>query len=185
MKALKDLKILEGLKRLKLSTVPEKPAAVNKLIGAYESLEERDRKALLLLSSVLACLVLYFGIWSPVNQFHANAKSDRDRQLELIQWMRSTEKEARSSGRAQRPGLSGQSLLTQLSRTAKSHNVTPNRLQPEGADGVSVWFDSVAFNDLIKWLQQLQKQEGVVVKQISIDGQAESGRVSARMVLDS
>lgn len=153
--------------------------------GYFNSLDERDKKAFNFLGVVVFFLIAYFGIWSPINNYVSAAMDERDRQLELIQWMRSTEKDARSSGQEGNKSLSGQSLLTQISRTAKIYNITPSRLQPEGNNGVSVWFDSVAFNDLIKWLQKLHNEGNMAVKQISIDAQPEPGKVSARMVFST
>lgn len=160
-------------------------AIVKKLRETYKSLEDRDRNAVKVLSVAFISLFIYFGIWSPLNEYKTTSKKNRDRQLELIQWMRETEKVASVSSNAGGGQVSGQNLLTQVSRTTQKYNITPNRLQPEGENAVSVWFDSVAFNDLVKWLQQLQKQGGIDVKQISVDGQPQSGLVAVRMVLTS
>jgi type II secretory pathway component PulM len=74
--------------------------------------------------------------------------------------------------------------LSRLSSSAGRFNIKPNRLQPEGADGVSVWFSEVGFNELIRWLENLGN-EGFTVKQISIDRQEASGLVNARIILRS
>ncbi|MEX2327090.1 MAG: type II secretion system protein GspM, partial [Pseudomonadales bacterium] len=76
----------------------------------------------------------------------------------------------------------GQSLLSEVSRSALEFNINPNRLQPEGTGGVSVWFDGVVFDDLMLWLQE-QSAQGIYVQQVSIDRQAAAGKVNARIVL--
>lgn len=171
--------LADTLKLKELSTIVEK----GKLY--FLALEEKDRRASAILLACFIALIAYFGIWSPINEYESSAKAERDRQLELIQWMKSTEKRARSSEKQNVASLSGQSLLTQISKTAKIYKITPSRLQPEGSNGVSVWFDSVAFNSLIKWLQKLHLDGNIRVKQISIDEQPESGKVSARMEFSS
>jgi general secretion pathway protein M len=97
--------------------------------------------------------------------------------------MRASEKQARSVKAETRSTGGGQSLLSQVSRIAQQIGIKPNRLQPEGSDAVSVWFDSVAFNDLVKMLRQVQSQQGIVVQQISIDKEDQPGIVRARIVL--
>jgi general secretion pathway protein M len=102
----------------------------------------------------------------------------------MLQGMRETEKDARASSGNATTAPTGQSLLSQVSRTAQQFGIKPNRLQPEGNDAVSVWFDEVSFNDLIKWLDS-QSQSGMSVRQISIDREELPGRVNARIVLRS
>jgi len=164
-----------------MSTIP----ALDKLTGRYLQLEKTERSALNALASFFTLLFLYFVIWSPVNQYHDSSEVERDRQLSLIQYMRSSEKEARASSQGVNRASTGQSLLTMVSRTAQQIGIKPNRLQPEGADAVSVWFDSVAFDDLMLMLKQIQARRGIVVQQISIEREEQPGIVRARIVLRS
>jgi len=150
-----------------------------------QSLERRDQTALLLLAIFFLSLFVYGGIWQPVNRYHEDSLADRDAMVSLLAYMRTTEKDARSATSGDASGLSGQSLLTRVSSTAQRYGIKPNRLQPEGDDAVSVWFEGVAFNDLVRWLQFLEKDSGVVVRQLSVDRQADSGRVNARIVIRS
>ncbi len=157
---------------------------VENLRGRFLALESRDRMAVVTLLVFFGALTLYFAIWQPLHDFQASSQLDLDRQAELLQSMRATEKEARASSGNAAPAPTGQSLLTQVSRTAQQFGIKPNRLQPEGSDAVSVWFDEVSFNDLIKWLGS-QAQSGMSVRQISIDREELPGRVNARIVLRS
>lgn len=154
------------------------------LRSRYMTLEPRDRTAVVVLSIFFGILTFYFAIWQPLHDFKASSQDELNRQAELLQSMRASEKEARASSGNSAPAPTGQSLLTQVSRTAQQFGIKPNRLQPEGSDAVSVWFDEVSFNDLIKWLSS-QSQSGMSVRQISIDREERPGRVNARIVLRS
>lgn len=157
---------------------------VRKLVAQYRALEKRDRLALNGLGIFLAVLVLYFGLWSSLTQYYEESRQYRDRQLELLQYMRRTEEQARNVAAARgATAAGGQTLLTQVSRTARQFGIKPNRLQPEGGDSVSVWFNNVAFNDLAGWLDEMAVQQNVSIKQISIDREGEPGKVNARLVL--
>jgi len=145
------------------------------------SLDRRDQIALGALSAFVLGLVLVYGIWTPANDFYEARAAARERWFDTLQYMRSTEQEARLLGDRRAPAPTGQELLTQISRSAQQYEVSPNRLQPQG-EGVSVWFDSVAFNDLIRWLEA-QAEQGIAVQQVSIDRQETPGRVGARIVL--
>lgn len=161
-----------------------RPRFVNDALARFRALERRDQTALLGLTAFFCVLFLYYGVWSPANEFFSSREMLRNRELSLVRYMRSTEDRARASARSGVRAVSGQAMLTQISQTAQQYGISPNRLQPEGTDGVSVWFDDVPFNKLVTWLEQ-QSQTGIVVRQISIDRAADNGKVRARIVFRS
>lgn len=158
---------------------------LNKLLDRYNQLEQKDKMALGGLSVFIGILFIYFAILGPVNRYHVESMAARDRQLDLIEYMRASESRARSAASGVAPAASGQSLLTHISRVAQQVGIKPNRLQPQGTGAVSVWFDSVAFNDLVNMLKLVESQQGIVVQEISIDREDQPGVVRARIVLRS
>lgn len=157
---------------------------VKNLLVRYRTLERRDQTALIGLGIFLGVLVLYYGVWLPSNEFFESRQLQRNRELSLITYMRASEDRARASSATSGQNVSGQALLTQISQTAQHFKINPNRLQPEGSNGVSVWFDDVPFNDLVRWLEQ-QSQKGITIRQISIDRGDDEGKVKARIVFRS
>jgi len=158
---------------------------LKKLLERYHHLEKRERLALEGLGVFFGLLILYFVIWSPTNQYYEESKAARDRELSLIQYMRGSEKQARAAKKGAGASASGKSLLTLVSRAAQKKGIKPDRLQPEGSDAVSIWFNGVAFDDLISLLKQIETKEGVHVQQISIDREEQPGTVKTRIVLRS
>jgi general secretion pathway protein M len=158
---------------------------LKKLLDQYRHLEKRERFALDGLAVFFGILVLYFAIWSPTNEYYEESKAARDRELSLIQYMRSSEKQARAAKKGSGVNASGKSLLTLISRAAQKEGIKPDRLQPEGSDAVSIWFNGVAFDDLINLLKHIESKEGIYVQQISIDREDQPGTVKTRIVLRS
>jgi len=157
---------------------------VRKVLAYYDALEKRDRLALIALAIFLAVLFMYFGLWASVEQYYQESREYRDRQVQLLEYMRRTEEQARNAAPATNQAVvGGQTLLTEVSRTAQAFGIKPARLQPEGSDSVSVWFDSVAFNRLAQWLDELTTQRNISIRQISIDREGEPGKVNARLIL--
>jgi len=157
---------------------------LHELMKHYHELEKRERVAVVSLSIFLAGVVLYLGVWAPVNNYALEAQIDHDRYLKLLTYLKSTESQARSSSEKQSTGkATGQSLLSSVSKSARSVGIKPSRLQPEGSDAVSVWFDAVAFTRLMLWLERLESGQGIVVQQITIERRDLPGEVSARLVL--
>jgi type II secretory pathway component PulM len=157
---------------------------VAKYLKLYEELESRDRIALTGLGIFFLVVIIVMGIWQPATGYAEKAQTSRDRQRELISWMKATESKARATAGSQVISRrSGQSLLTSVSKTAKTHKIQPNKLQPGSNDEVSVVFEAVAFNLLLSWLEDLQLEQGIHVRQISVDKHELPGTVSARIVL--
>ena len=146
-------------------------------------LDARHRKVFKALILFLAVLLIYFGIWSPLHRYHESSLIKRDAAFGLLQYMRSSEKQARTVSLKKKQRPTGQSLITDISNVAKDQGIQPNRIQPEGGTAVIVWFDNVVFNDLMDWLVLLHSEYGVSVEQISIDRQVKPGLVNARVLL--
>ncbi len=153
------------------------------LKSRYDTLEVREQQALKAMTAFFAVLFLYFGILAPASDFRDERLADYERFQSLVLYMRSTEGEARAS-QGNAPRLTGQNLMSDISNSTRRFGIEPRILQPEGDNAVSVWFDGVSFAVLLDWLTSIN-QQGVTVRQISIDRQDAPGTVSARLVLRS
>ena len=150
----------------------------------FSVLERRERIALSSLVLFLFGVVVYWGVWSPLNNYVQKSEIDHDRYLELLAYLDSTQELAKSSsGNPSAAKKRGQSLLSTVSRSAEAIGIKPSRLQPEGVEAVSVWFEMVEFTKLMLWLERLESRQDIVVRQVSIDRLEPPGQVSARMVL--
>jgi type II secretory pathway component PulM len=147
----------------------------------FETLEVREQQALKYLGIFFAGLFLYFAVLVPASNFRDERATDYERYQALMQYMRATESQARAlKGTAS--GVGGQNLMSDVSNSTRRFGIEPRILQPEGENSVSVWFDGVSFALLLDWLTSVN-QQGVTVRQISIDRQDAPGTVSARLVL--
>lgn len=151
------------------------------LRSGFGNLEPNERTALVALGIFMLMLLCYFTLTSAMS-FYSNRLEERNRYVALVARMESTMDTARQNLGGTASTLSGQQILNQVSRTTRQFDIKPTRLQPEGSDGVSVWFDDVAFNDLMRWLDS-QSRSGISVKQMSVDREESAGTVNARVVL--
>ncbi|MBV1876381.1 MAG: type II secretion system protein M [Pseudomonadales bacterium] len=151
------------------------------LAQQYQNLESRERIAVLCLAGFMFLLLVYALVWSPANNFYADSKLNHERQLEIIQYLRSTEDKARAVSQLSTTTSAAQPLLQTISSLAGNAGIRPDRIQPEGAVGVSVWFDDVAFDGLVAWLEVLN-QQGIIIGQIAIDREEAPGLVNARII---
>ena len=158
---------------------------IEDLRSRFGQLQRREQMALLLMSAFLLVVFFYLAVWAPADSFVADSRLDYSRHQKLLQYLRSTETEAKASKGGPARSMGGRSMLTKVSRTTQGAGISPSRMQPEGSDAVSVWFESVGFSQLMIWLERLESGQGIVVRQISIDSRGQPGQVSARIVLRS
>ena len=150
-----------------------------------QELERKEKLAILALSIFLAFLMFFLVIWLPIYEYREKQRDSYQRSLDLLLYLQSTEEEARSVKVEGSKRMSGQTLLTKVTRTAKTAGIQPARLQPEGNDSVSIWFDSVSYRELMLFLERLQSREAIYIIQLSVDKGNQSGKISSRVTVRS
>lgn len=155
----------------------------------FAGLEPRERQLIIGGGAILLVMLLYLLVWEPIAKKNESLKVSYQNSQELIAWMEDAAEEARSlQAKIKASGPTGssskQSLLGVIDRTAKRSKLGPSvkRVQPDGKTGARVWLEKAIFNDVIKWLEQLQRKEGVRLVTTVIEKQDEPGLVNARLV---
>ena len=112
-----------------------------------------------------------------------------EEQQSLKLWMQQAAAEAKQlRGGASASGGGGdehRSLLALVDQTAKQSQLAQavKRIQPDGQDVVRVNLEQASFDDVVKWLGNLQRVYGVSVVDAAIDRQTDAGRINARLTL--
>src|SRR5690554_685876 len=153
----------------------------------YYGLSGRDQNALKLLTVAVVLTLLYLLVWVPSQRFVESAERDLERQSAQLAWMKQNEPVARQLASRSSPtaatGLQGQSLLSVVSNAAKQHSIELRRFEPEGDSRIRVWLEKVSFNQMLLWLDVLNKEYGIQTEQIAVDRDANPGIVTARLTL--
>ncbi len=155
----------------------------------WTGLQPRERSILLAGAVVLACLVLWMAIWEPIANERARLRAEVTALATDLAWMEQVSDQVRRRAAAQRdvPGATpaGGSVLTlvEVSATAAGIRQQIERVQPEG-QGARLWFDQVGFDQLIRWLGELESRHGLQVTQLAVDVAADGGMVSARLLVE-
>ena len=59
------------------------------------------------------------------------------------------------------------------------------RIEPEGKDGVKLWIENVNFDSLVRWLGEMERRHGVLVKRATITRHEQTtGHVNSRLSLE-
>jgi general secretion pathway protein M len=152
----------------------------------WQQLPERDRLALGLLGGFLAILIIVYGIVLPSYDFHKQARDRFDSDTQLLQWLQAQETAVKQLPKAQiKPTASSQqSPLTFVTQSAKQHQLSLKRVQPEGSNKLRLWLESAPMDKSLNWLKGLS-QGGLVIDDISIERQGPQGMANIRATLIS
>ena len=153
----------------------------------WQQLSLREKRLVIITAIVVAVTLLYFMIWEPLQDGIETSRVRVNAQANTLQQIREQAAEAKqlraTKSRADTRG--GGSLLVIIERTAQQKNLKSSlqKVQPEGQDGVRVWVENAAFDQLIDWLALLENKNTIYVSEIIIERQNEPGRINSRILL--
>lgn len=158
-------------------------ALYQQLEQRFAAFSPRDQLAIKGLALFFGVIFVIYGLLLPANQYQQDAQQHYRSSLESYHWMQANKGAfaAASQQRAKRDP--GQSLLGIANSTSKSYQLSFKRYQPVGDSGLSLWLENVSFNNLIMWLERLDKKYGISVNEITVERQQEKGLVNIRLVL--
>jgi general secretion pathway protein M len=151
---------------------------MDKLKAMFLQLSGREQRLVIISAILVLVAIFYWGIWSPLNTSLERDKAAVKNQTELLVWVQKNANRAvqlRSSG--SKTSLSG-SLPQVVNQAASRMKITISRMQPQGEE-LQVWIDQAPFNDVLSWLQSLEKT-GVTILDIDMAESDSPGQVKIR-----
>lgn len=164
-------------------------AASLRRLHALQSLAQRDQLALLALGIVLVGGLLYLLAWRPLAAAVADleranmataAKLDRVERLAAEYRTLAT---AQPPATAQPRATASASLAQLVDTTAVAHDLRIARFQPTGDSRVQIYLDDVPLEQLLRWLNQLESEHAVVIRELALTPAGAAGRVDAQVGL--
>lgn len=154
----------------------------------FDSLQPRERQVLIAGAVAFTLISIYFLIWEPLVTNKQRLEKSTQQQHITLAWMQEAAKEVKQLRASSAGGgriTSGQSLLGVIDRTAKRNKLgdSVKRVQPDGTSSARVWLENAKFDTVVRWLEQLQRKQGIAIESTMIEKQNEPGLVNARIVL--
>lgn len=154
-----------------------------KALTAFYKLPERDRMALVILSSFLGLMIILYGVIMPSVNYHQQARQNFQNEHELLYWLKAQESAIQAIQTNPKSGKSfSGNPLSLVNSSAKDFQLSIKRLQPENSGNLRVWMENVNFDNTLQWLHHLQAQ-GLHLSEISID-QQDKGTVNVRATFE-
>lgn len=149
----------------------------------WQAMNSREKRLVSSGLVVLAIVVIYYGLWTPLQNGIAQRQANLAAQQSLLDWTRQatgtylarSAKGQAVSGSAEATG----SITQRITAYASANNITVTRMQPQSS-GLLVVIDQVGFNDLLTMLDTLQASGGLKVDSLDIAEGPAAGVVRVR-----
>jgi general secretion pathway protein M len=148
----------------------------------WQALNSREKRLVGSGLVVLVVVVIYYGLWMPLQTGIAQRQAAIDAQQSLLDWTRQATGAylARSSGEGSRSSGEGSGSISQrITEYASANSITITRMQPQSG-GLLLVIDEVGFNQLLNMLDSLQSQQGLRVDSLDIAEGGAAGMVRVR-----
>lgn len=151
----------------------------------YYGLAPREQNLIAALAVVLIIALVYLVLMFPAQNSVSSASKKLEAKQSLLLWMQANEEQALAAAKSGAGSRSGgsQNILGDVNNAASRFQITLQRYEPEGKDKLRVWLEDESFNNMVRWLHQLESQKGITVSSISLDAEKDPGIVSAKIVL--
>lgn len=152
----------------------------------FSGLNSRERLIVSTGAISLLIMLLYLMVWEPLSSKRAQLQSSVEAQRNTYIWMQQAAVEVRKlSGKSVGVKKHEGSMLGIINNSAKSalKGAILKRVEEDRQQGVRVWIEQVAFDDLIIWLGQIQQQYGIRVSSLVSERHSKPGRVDVRLIL--
>ncbi len=145
----------------------------------YAQLTQREQLSLLAMAVALGIYLVYMVLVAPLGSAREALSQQNESvagSLQRVDGLVSRIQSARKSGGK----ASGRrNLTTLINRSTAALSLQVTRLQPNSRGEIQVRFEGVSFDDLLRWLHQIEYRESLLVKEVSITQAGTAGRVSA------
>ena len=150
-----------------------------------QQMSMRDQAMLALLAGVLLLYVLYQLLLHPLaaaNQRLENQNAAAQKSLAAVTQM-AAELRALQQGNAQIAGAQNENLTQLIDRTVAGNSLRMSRFQPGSSGDVQVRLDNMTFDQVLRWLNELESGQAVTIRELVIAPGSAAGlvNVSARL----
>jgi general secretion pathway protein M len=158
------------------------------LLNKFRELNLRDQTMLVVLVVALILYLAFQMAWRPLANANSNLTQSNSVLRDSVQNMTQLAaqyQQLQQAGVHSANGNAGtqENLAQLLDRTVAAQQLQMSRFQPGSTGDVQIRFDNSPFDNVIRWLNQLESEGGVTVKDLSISPGATTGLVNVSVRL--
>lgn len=147
---------------------------MNELRQRWQAMSHRERQLMVMCAAVLLLCLVYYAIFQPWQLREEQWERTISREQQTVSWMQKQASSIPQGNQAQ--GENSQrdiSLPILISQSTKRYGLSVVRLQPQG-NQASVTLAQSDFNSLLRWLGELERQNGVKVMSLDVNAVEQS-----------
>ena len=144
----------------------------------FSSLNQREQLSLLLLSLALLVYLLYILVLSPLESEREQLIAQNSAVIESqgrVDAMVSQLLQLREGGA--KAGAK-RNLTSVINQSTSRLQLPVMRLQPNSRGEIQVRIENASFNDVLKWLNEMEYTESLLVREVSVTPAASAGRIN-------
>ena len=153
------------------------------LLKQWRSLKEQEQQLMIIAGGIFIIFILVMGIFRPLNNAIERAERSQLKQQELLVWVDESIAKLKAAGSSKI--VSSQNLSQIVNATRARYKITISKMQPNDKS-LRLTLDSIEFNQLIEWLDELVNQHGIRVENLDLNRDDKPGYVRvSRLVLEN
>jgi general secretion pathway protein M len=148
----------------------------------FQKFTQREQVYLLAVGMAILLYLLLVVLWQPLSH-KRNEMEIRNvqvaQQLARVQALASELQQLQSSG-SKRNNLNMNELIN---NSTNKYGIRPSRIQPNSRGETQIRFENVGFTPLLRWLHEIEDEEGILVREVAINQGDRGGVVKATIRL--
>lgn len=158
------------------------------MMDYWKSLTDRERLLISVAGGLFIIVVLYLAAFRPLMAFHESSEREllaAQRVHSQIVHGASILSAYRNTDRSSAHIAERRPLRVSVSTAARATGVAISRIQP-GEDGsLTVWVESVASNELYRWLNHMADQSTITPAKVLVQKSAAAGRLRVQLQFEA
>lgn len=150
----------------------------------FYQLKRQEQLSLLLGAGAIVIYLVYVLLLRPTSAAVSDLQQQNEIASQSLAKVKILAGELKSLERGSKPKQTNKENLTRLiDSTVKANGLLMSRFQPSSTGDVQVRFENAVFNNIVAWLDQIENQHGVLIKDLSVTGGSNEGLVNVSVRL--
>lgn len=145
----------------------------------FKDLKQHEQILVLACAALVAAYLIYLLVWSPIASRRDELVLQNNAAQESLQNVRELAAQYLAlSQNGNQPQASSANLSRIVDSSAAQNNLVLRRFQLSSNGEASVRFENVAFNNVLTWVNELEYQHGVLIRELQVSAGNGSGLVN-------
>ncbi|MDG1944844.1 MAG: type II secretion system protein GspM [Halioglobus sp.] len=144
----------------------------------FSQLNQREQVSLILLSLALLLYLVYMFVWSPLDDNREDLVVQNVAVAESLVRVDAMVSELLQLRSGDGQAGAKRNLMNVINASTGRLQLPVSRLQPNSRGEIQVRLEGASFDDALRWLHEMEYQEGLLLRELSVTQTGTVGRVN-------